>query len=93
MQFSNSYTFTFYKFNKELEITVGYDYSFVRGVHTYSNGDPGHPDEEDFNITSIEVDDEDFTPVLDRIDKISERKKNFVSVYYLIEQEVEIEKP
>jgi hypothetical protein len=50
----------------DIELEIEYNYSYDAGVHTYSNGDPGYPPSEDFEIIGIYKDGVDYTPVLDR---------------------------
>lgn len=58
---------------RERSVHVTFDYSYDAGVHTLSNGDPGNPPSEEFEITEV-TDDKgnDLNPLLERYDKMFE---------------------
>ena len=58
------------------KLNVYFDYSHDPGVHTYSNGDPGHPPHTEFQINLVENEKGvDLQPLLDRFDKMHETKE------------------
>jgi hypothetical protein len=66
-----------------IKLSVDYEYSYDPGVHTYPNGDPGYPPNEEIEIVSITTEG-DIQPLLNNysktqeiIDKIREKISKF----------------